>query len=237
MNDISEAFVSSLGLILYLDAELLEIILLSFRITFYAVLISSILGIPMGAFLATTRFKFRNTVVSILFGMMGLPPVVVGLLVYLIFSRSGSLGWMGLLYSPTVMIIAQIVLILPIVCCLTFQIIESLHVRYYEFFSSYRIRKLKSVIAYIVDSRFELTTVVLAGIGRSISEVGAIIIVGGNIDHITRVMTTAIALETAKGNLDLALGLGIILLATAIILNGVILFLRRKYLKVPGSTI
>jgi tungstate transport system permease protein len=139
--------------------------------------------------------------------------------------------------SPTVMIIAQVVLILPIVCCLTFQITESLHVRYHEFFSSYRIRKLKSVIAYIVDSRFELTTVVLAGIGRSISEVGAIIIVGGNIDHITRVMTTAIALETSKGNLDLALGLGIILLVTAIILNGVILFLRRKYHKVPGSTI
>ena len=237
MNDISQAFLSSLGLILYLDAELLEIILLSFRITFYSVLISSILGIPMGSFLASTRFRFRNTVVSILFGMMGLPPVVVGLFVYIIFSRSGSLGWMGLLYSPTVMIIAQVVLILPIVCCLIFQIIESLHVRYYEFFSSYRIRKLKSVIAYIVDSRFELTTVVLAGIGRSISEVGAIIIVGGNIDHITRVMTTAIALETSKGNLDLALGLGIILLATAIILNGIILFLRGKYLKVPGSTI
>ena len=115
MNDIPEAFVSSLGLILFLDAELLEIILLSFRITFYAVLISSILGIPLGAFLASTHFKFRNTVVSFLFGMMGLPPVVVGLFVYLIFSRSGSLGWMGLLYSPTVMIIAQVILILPIV--------------------------------------------------------------------------------------------------------------------------
>ena len=114
---------------------------------------------------------------------------------------------------------------------------DSLHTRYHEFFRSYRIAKLKSVIAYIVDSRFELTTVVLAGIGRSISEVGAIIIVGGNIDHITRVMTTAIALETSKGNLDLALGLGIILLTTAIVLNGFILFLRGKYLKTSGSTI
>ena len=237
MNDISEAFVSSLGLILLLDTELLEIILLSFKITFYAVLISSILGIPLGSFLASTKFKFRNTIVSILFGMMGLPPVVNGPTEHLANSRSGSLGWMGLLYSPTVMIVAQVILILPIVCCLTFQIIESLHARYNEFFRSYRITKLKSVIAYIVDSRFELTTVVLAGIGRSISEVGAIIIVGGNIDHITRVMTTAIALETSKGNLDLALGLGMILLATAILLNGFILFLRRKYLKVPGGAI
>ena len=157
--------------------------------------------------------------------------------VYLVFSRSGSLGWMGLLYSPTVMIVAQVILILPIICCLTFQIIESLHARYDEFFRSYRITKFKSVIAYIVDSRFELTTVILAGIGRSISEVGAIIIVGGNIDHITRVMTTAIALETSKGNLDLALGLGMILLATAVLLNGFILFLRGKYLKVPGGAI
>ena len=237
MNDISEAFVSSLGLILFLDTELLEIILLSFKITFYAVLISSVLGIPLGAFLASTKFKFRNTIVSILFGMMGLPPVVVGLFVYLVFSRSGSLGWMGLLYSPTVMIVAQVILILPIICCLTFQIIESLHARYDEFFRSYRITKFKSVIAYIVDSRFELTTVILAGIGRSISEVVAIIIVGGNIDHITRVMTTAIALETSKGNLDLALGLGMILLATAVLLNGFILFLRGKYLRVPGGTI
>ena len=227
MNDISEAFVSSLGLILFLDAELLEIILLSFRITFYAVLISSILGIPLGAFLASTHFKFRNTVVSVLFGMMGLPPVVVGLFVYLLFSRSGSLGWMGLLYSPTVMIIAQVILILPIVCCLTFQIIESLHTRYHEFFRSYRIAKLKSVIAYIVDSRFELTTVVLAGIGRSISEVGAIIIVGGNIDHLTRVMTTTITMETSKGELSLALALGIILLITSMAINLIVTY--KKY--------
>ena len=212
MGQITNSFFEAFKLIFSFDPELIEILYLSFEITLIAVVISCVIGIPLGTVLACTRFYFRKAIISIFFALMGLPPVVVGLFVYLIFSRSGTLGWMGLLYSPTVMIIAQIILITPIICCLTFQTMESVHIKYRELFQSFHIGKVKAMKAYIIDSRFELITVILAGFGRSISEVGAIIIVGGNIDHLTRVMTTAIALETSKGNLSLAMGLGVILL-------------------------
>ena len=230
MGQITESFLEAFILILSLDTELFEILYLSFKITIIAVIISSIIGIPTGTILACTRFYFRKAIISIFFSLMGLPPVVVGLFVYLIFSRSGTLGWLGLLYSPTVMIIAQVIIITPIICCLTFQTIESLHLKYREFFLSFHIGKVKAIRAYIFDSRFELVTVILAGFGRSISEVGAIIIVGGNIDHLTRVMTTAIALETSKGNLSLAMGLGIILLLIAVFVNATMIFIKNKFL-------
>jgi len=230
VGQITNSFLEAFKLIFSFDPELIEILYLSFEITIIAVLISSFIGIPLGTVLACTRFYFRKAIISIFFALMGLPPVVVGLFVYLIFSRSGTLGWMGLLYSPTVMIIAQIILITPIICCLTFQTIESVHLKYREFFQSFHIGRLKAVSAYIIDSRFELITVILAGFGRSISEVGAIIIVGGNIDHLTRVMTTAIALETSKGNLSLAMGLGIILLLVAVFVNVAMIFIKNKFL-------
>lgn len=230
MGQLGESFLDAFVLISSFDPELLEILYLSFKITIIAVIFSSIIAIPLGTVLACTRFYLRKPIISIFFSLMGLPPVVVGLFVYLIFSRSGALGWMGLLYSPAVMIIAQVILIIPIICCLTFQTIEILYLKYNEFFQSFQIGKSKATIAYIVDSRFELVTVILAGFGRSFSEVGAIIIVGGNIDHLTRVMTTSIALETSKGNLSLAMGLGIILLLLSLSVNIAMLFIKNKYL-------
>ena len=150
---------------------------------------------------------------------MGLPPVLVGLIVYLYLSRSGPLGWLGLLYSPTAMIIAQVILITPIIIALSSQLIENLHEDYRDLFMSLNVPPKTAVFAYIYDARYSLLTVILAGFGRAISEVGAVIIVGGNIDHLTRVMTTAIALETSKGNLTLALALGIILLTISLLIN------------------
>ena len=150
---------------------------------------------------------------------MALPPVVVGLLVYLYLSRTGPLGWLGLLYTPTAMIIAQILIVTPIITALSSQIIEDLHEEYKELFASLVVNNKKAILTYLFDARHSLLTVVLAGFGRAISEVGAVIIVGGNIDHLTRIMTTAISLETSKGNLPLALALGIILLLIALMIN------------------
>ena len=161
----------------------------------------------------------RAIYVSILNAMMGLPPVVVGLLVYLHLSRSGPFGWLGLLYTPTAMIIAQMILITPIIAALSCQIIEDLHEDYADLFRSLAISPWGCLKAYIFDARYSLVTVILAGFGRAISEVGAVIIVGGNIDHLTRVMTTTIALETSKGDLALALGLGFILLFMSLFVN------------------
>ncbi len=222
MQDFSAAFGLAFALIRELDADLVEIIGLSLRVSLGAVLISAAIGLPLGAVLAVARFPGRQGLNVLVNALMGLPPVVVGLLVYMAISRAGPFGWLGLLYTPTAMIIAQTVLVTPIVAALTRQVIEDLHVEYLEQFRSLSLSMRREIAALIWDARYSLLTVLLAGFGRAIAEVGAVIIVGGNIDHLTRVMTTAIALETSKGNLALALALGIILLVIAIGVNAAV---------------
>ena len=219
MNIYLDSLTTALQLIITADAVLLEIISLSLRVSLSALALSCIFGITLGTMLAIRSFRGRGVIISIVNAMMGLPPVVVGLIVYLHLSRSGPLGWMGLLYTPSAMIIAQIILITPIIIALTCQMIEDLHEDYRDLFASLSVSRLSAIKAYIIDARYSLLTVILAGFGRAISEVGAVIIVGGNIDHLTRVMTTTIALETSKGELALALALGAILLAMAMAVN------------------
>lgn len=204
------------------DPDLFEIIGLSLRVSLVSVLLSLVLGLVIGASLATTHFRGRQALSILLNSFMSLPPVVVGLLVYLSLSRSGPLGWLGLLYTPTAMIIAQTILITPLIAALSRQVIEDLYLEYKEQFQSFQLSKSQQINALLWDSRYSLLTVALAGLGRSLSEVGAVIIVGGNIDHLTRVMTTAIALETSKGDLPLALALGLILLTMALFINALL---------------
>ena len=219
MQIFSDSFTTAFFLIISGDPDLYEIIFLSIKVSLTSLLGSIIIGLPVGAFLAIHRFKMRSVLLSVLNALMGMPPVVVGLIVYLYLSRTGPLGFLSLLYSPTAMIIAQMLLVTPIIAALSAQIIEDLHIEYKDLFRSLNVSTSKAVVAYIIDARMSLLTVVLAGFGRAISEVGAVSIVGGNIDHLTRVMTTAIALETSKGNLSLALALGIILLTIALGIN------------------
>ena len=226
MQDFSAAFGLAFALIAGLDADLVEIIGLSLRVSLGAVLLSALIGFPLGALLAVTRFRGRQAVSVALNALMGLPPVVVGLLVYMGLSRAGPFGWLGLLYTPAAMIIAQTILVTPIIAALTRQVIEDLHHEYDEQFRSLCLPTHRVIAALIWDSRYSLLTVSLAGFGRAIAEVGAVIIVGGNIDHLTRVMTTAIALETSKGDLALALALGFVLLLLALSVNAAVYGLR-----------
>ena len=219
MQDIGEAFGVALALVLTGDGDLAEIVLLSLYVSLTATFIACSIGVPMGAVLATTRFPGRRLCLVLVNALMGLPPVVVGLIVYLYLSRSGPLGFLGLLYTPSAMIIAQTILIAPIVIALTRQVLEDLNAEYAEPFRSLGLTRLQTVQTLIWEGRYSLLTVGLAGFGRAIAEVGAVMIVGGNIDHLTRVMTTSIALETSKGNLPLALALGIVLLAIALAVN------------------
>ena len=221
------SILTAINLIISIDNKLLEIFFLSFKVTLIALLISCLIGLPLGTFLATQRFKGRNLIIGIINSLMSLPPVVVGLFVYINLSRSGPFGWLGILYTPTAMIIAQIILILPIITGLTAQIIEDLHENYNDLFISLVTPKIYSIQTYIIDARYSLITVVLAGLAKGISEVGAVIIVGGNIDHITRVMTTTITMETSKGDLSLALALGIILLIISVLINLIVTY--KKY--------
>ncbi len=214
-----EALSRAIDLVLSLDADLIEIVGLSLYVSFAALAAACVLGLPLGALLATTRFRGRQTAIVVVNALMGLPPVVVGLLVYLYLSRSGPLGFLGLLYTPTAMIIAQTLLILPIVAALSRQVIEDMHAEYADQFASLKVPPMTQAFALMFDARFALVTVALAGFGRAVAEVGAVMIVGGNIDHVTRVMTTAIALETSKGDLPLALALGMILLVIALGVN------------------
>ncbi len=216
----------ALALIFAGDADLLEIIGLSLRVTLKAVVISCLIGLPLGAVVGAFRFPGRGTVTVILNALMGLPPVVVGLLVYLLLSASGPLGPLALLYTPTAMIIAQTILVTPIVAALTKQVVEDLNREYAEQFASLDVGAFDRVAALLWDARYSLLTVALAGFGRAVAEVGAVIIVGGNINHVTRVMTTTIALETSKGNLQLALALGLVLLAIAVAINAAVMTLR-----------
>ena len=226
MQDFSDAVSLAVMLVVSLDADLMEIIGLSLRVSLTALLIACMIGFPLGALVATSRFRGRSALLLLMNALMGLPPVVVGLIVYLHLSNVGPLGWLQLLYTPTAMIIAQTLLITPIVAALSRQVLEDLHEEYAEQFQSLAVPRMTAVQALIWDARYSLLTVALAGFGRAIAEVGAVIIVGGNIDHLTRVMTTAIALETSKGDLPLALALGIILLIIALVVNALVMAVR-----------
>ncbi len=227
MQEITEALQLALRLVVSADADLLEIVALSLRVSLTAVVVACAIGLPLGALLAVTRFAGRGAVLVLVNALMGLPPVVVGLVVYLHLSRAGPFGWLGLLYTPTAMVIAQVILVAPIVAALSRQVLEDLHGEYAEQFASLGLPRRRQVAALIYDARYSLLTVALAGFGRAVAEVGAVIIVGGNIDHLTRVMTTAIALETSKGDLALALALGAVLLAISLTVNGLVMSLRR----------
>ena len=217
---------AALGLILSGDADLIEIVGLSLRVTLSAVLLSCAIGLPLGAAVGAWRFPGRGLLAVLLNALMGLPPVVVGLAVYLMLSASGPLGPLRLLYTPAAMIIAQTILVTPIVAALTRQAVEDLQAEYGEQFASLGVGPMRRLSALLWDARVGLLTVALAGFGRAVAEVSAVMIVGGNINHVTRVMTTTIALETSKGNLQLALALGVVLLGLALIVNAAVMAVR-----------
>jgi tungstate transport system permease protein len=222
MADLANAFTTALILLLNLDDNLLEIILLSLQVSMSAVVLAALCGFPLGAGLALFRFPGRTLLVVLINALMGLPPVVVGLTVYLVLSRSGPLGGLGLLFTPPAMILAQWILVTPIVAAMTRQVIEDLWSEYGEQLRSLGTQPHQAVGTLLWEGRYRLFTAVLAGFGRAIAEVGAVLIVGGNIAHATRVMTTAIALETARGDLALALGLGIILILLSLLINALV---------------
>jgi tungstate transport system permease protein len=226
MQDFGEAFRVAMQLVASGNADLVEIIGLSLRVSLSAMVVSCLIGFPLGAILAISRFPGRGAALVVINALMGLPPVVVGLMVYLVLSRAGPFGWLGLLYSPAAMIIAQTILITPIIAALSRQVLEDLHTEYAEQFRSFCVPTQGVIAALIWDARYSLLTVALAGFGRAVAEVGAVIVVGGNIDHLTRVMTSAIALETSKGDLPLALALGVVLLAIALAVNALVMALR-----------
>lgn len=222
MQSIGDALALSVQLVVSADSDLIEIVGLSLYVSLSATLIACVIGMSLGAVLASTRFPGRGACIVVVNALMGLPPVVVGLVVYLYLSRSGPLGFLGLLYTPSAMIIAQTILIAPIVIALSRQTLEELAAEYRETFSTFGLSARQTFLTLLWEGRFALLTVALAGFGRAIAEVGAVMIVGGNIDHLTRVMTTAIALETSKGNLPLALALGMILVSLALIVNALL---------------
>ena len=227
MSEIFQGLAEAWGLIITLDADLLEVVGLSLRVTLTAVLIASIIGLPLGAWLVVRRFWLRRYVIAVLNALMGLPPVVVGLFVYLMLSRSGPFGVFGLLFTPTAMIIAQVIIITPLIASIAHQTIRDLWAEYHDLLISLNTTRMQRIKALLWDGRRALLTAMLAGFGRAIGEVGAIMIVGGNIDHSTRVLTTAIALETGKGNFAFAMGLGMILIGLAIAVNLTIHILSR----------
>jgi len=228
MTDIENPFLAALIMLLSFDADMIEIIGLSLVVSLTAVFISAVVGMPLGAALALYKPPLRRAMIITLNAAMGLPPVVVGLVVYLWLSRSGPLGLLELLYTPTAMVIAQTILILPIIAALTRQVIEDLWRDYREQLTSFNVSRHKALITLLWEARFSMATTVLAGFGRASAEVGAVMIVGGNIDHYTRVMTTSIALETSKGNLTLALGLGIVLLLISLSINAVVFMVEER---------
>ncbi len=214
-----DAIVSGLRLVTTLDLRLWEIVGLSLAVSLSAVALAALIGLPLGAAIAVGRFPGRQAVVVVLNALMGLPPVVVGLFIYLLLSRAGPLGQLGMLFTPQAMVIAQTVLVLPIIAALARQSVEDAWREYEEQLRSLGVEGLRGALTVLWDIRFSLLTAVLAGLGRASAEVGAVMIVGGNIDGVTRVMTTTIALETSKGDLPLALGLGIVLIAIVLTLN------------------
>ncbi len=220
----SDALLTALALLVTGNPDLWEIVGLSLRVSLSAVLLAAAIGLPLGALVAVLRFPGRSLLVALLNTFMGLPPVVVGLVVFLLLSRAGPLGPLGLLFTPTAMVIAQCILVAPLIAALARQTVNDLLDEYGEQLRSLGVSPLRSIPTLLWDGRFSLLTAVLAGFGRASAEVGAVIIVGGNINHVTRVMTTTIALETSKGNLALALGLGIVLLLLALSINLLVMF-------------
>ncbi len=226
--------VSALQLVLTGDPALVAIVRLSLIVSVSAVFLAALIGLPFGAWVALTRFPGREAVIVALNALMGLPPVVVGLAVYLLLSRSGPLGPWGLLFTPQAMIIAQTILIAPIIAALSRQTIEDLWVEYRDELAAMDVGPAGRVATLVWDARFSLVTALLAGFGRAAAEVGAVIIVGGNIEGFTRTMTTAIALETSKGDLPLAIGLGMVLIAIVVIVNAAVWGLRRAGERLAG---
>ena len=226
MTGFGEAFGAAWALVIGFDSGLAGIVLLSLQVSLIAALIATLIGLPLGAAIAVERFPGRQLLIVLLNALMGLPPVVVGLLIYLLLSRAGPLGSLGILFTPQAMVIAQTVLIVPIIAALSRQTIEDAWREYSEQLRSLGARRLGAAMTLIWDTRFSLLTIVLAGFGRAAAEVGAVMIVGGNIDGVTRVMTTTIALETSKGDLPLALGLGIVLITLVIALNALAALIR-----------
>ena len=219
METFGQAFAAAFELLLGFDPDLMGIVWLSLEVSLTAVALATLVGLPIGATVAVYRFPGRRAVTVLLNALMGLPPVVVGLVVYLMLSRAGPIGFLGLLFTPAAMVIAQWVLVTPLVAALARQAVEDLWAEYEEQLRSLGAGPGRAIPTLLWDGRFTLLTTVLAGFGRASAEVGAVIIVGGNIAHVTRVMTTAIALETSKGDLALALGLGIVLLALSLTVN------------------
>jgi len=219
MNTLHDAFAGALALILSGDPALAQIVLLSLGISLAAVALASLIGLPLGAAIAVGRFKGRQVLIVLLNASMGLPPVVVGLVVYVLLSRAGPLGSLGLLFTPGAMVIAQTILIAPIIAALSRQAVEDAWVEYEEQLRSLGASGFGAALTLVWDIRYSLVTAVLAGMGRALAEVGAVMIVGGNIDGVTRVMTTTIALETSKGDLALALSLGLVLITLVLALN------------------
>lgn len=219
MSDIYQGLAAAFWLVVTLDADLVEISFRSLRVSVTAVVIACAIALPLGTYIAVQRFRFRRTVIALLNALMGLPPVVVGLIVYILLSRSGPFGVFGLLFTPTAMIVAQVIIVTPLIASITHQAMRDLWAEYHDLLISMNATKRQRIMTLIWDGRRSLLTAALAGFGRAIGEVGAIMIVGGNIDHVTRVLTTAIALETGKGDFALALGLGFVLILLAIVVN------------------
>jgi tungstate transport system permease protein len=219
MNTVGEAAAQALVLVTTVDPKLVAIVLLSLRVSLAAVVFGALVGLPLGAWIAVTEFRGRRAVIVILNALMGLPSVVVGLVVYLLLSRAGPLGSWGILFTPTAMVIAQTILITPTLAALSRQVVADGWSEYREQFRSLGETRAGAAMTLLWDLKFSLVTILLAGFGRAASEVGAVMIVGGNIDGVTRVMTTTIALETSKGDLPLALALGIVLLSIVLAVN------------------
>lgn len=227
MNDISSSFLTAFALVMSLDGKLWEIVARSLWVSGVATFLASSFGVLLGAWLAVVRFSGRGAVLALLNTMLAIPSVVVGLLVYVMLSRSGPLGSLGWLFSVKAMVVAQTLLILPIVVALTRQLIEDADMLHGEQLQSLGAGSFMRAVLHVWDERFAVLMVLLAAFGRAIAEVGAVMVVGGNIEGFTRVMTTAIALETSKGDLPLALGLGFVLLAAVLLLNGVVALVRQ----------
>ncbi|UWR59907.1 ABC transporter permease [Phaeobacter inhibens] len=219
MSDLWEGLVQAFWLVVTLDSDLVEITLRSLRVTLTALLVASVIALPLAALLAVRRFRLRRATIAVLNALMGLPPVVVGLVVYVMLSRAGPFGVLGLLFTPTAMIIAQVIIIVPLVASIAHQSLRDLWSDYHDLLISLNASQFQRICTLLWDGRRALLTAALAGFGRAIGEVGAIMIVGGNIDHATRVLTTAIALETGKGDFAVALGLGFVLIALAVAVN------------------
>ena len=226
-----EILYQSFSLIFSFDPNLYEIIFLSLKVSLSALIISTILALPISAFVAIKNFYGKKVLKLFFNSLMALPPVFVGLILYILFSKRGPLGLFEILYTPSIMIVAQIIIILPIIISISIENLEMINKEYEDFFLMFNTKLKRRVLTLLWDARFSLITCILSGLGRALSEVGAIIIVGGNIIHYTRVMTTTIALETSRGNLSLAMSLGIILIFIALLLNSVAFVLKNISIK------